>query len=76
MKKLLGVTTLLMGLGLLGWIGYNLLFEMQESARGRSSVLAIFSRLVSFTKATIGLVMADLTWPHMEKILPFGSGEP
>ncbi len=42
MKRLLtlgwGGLLVLIGVGLLGWIGYNLLVEMQPEAEGRSPV--------------------------------------
>lgn len=41
MKKLLGVVSLLMGLGIGGWIAYNYLVEMQPAARGRNPLLPI-----------------------------------
>ena len=36
MKRIAGIFILLVGLTLLGWIGYNLLIEMQPAAEGQN----------------------------------------
>ncbi len=40
-KKMLGFITLVLGVLLLGWIGYNYLIEMQLEAAGRNPVLPL-----------------------------------
>ena len=41
LKRIFGFFILLIGLGILGWIAYNYLVEMQPAARGRSPLPAL-----------------------------------
>jgi len=41
LKRIFGFFILLIGLGILGWIAYNHLVEMQPSGRGRSALPAL-----------------------------------
>jgi len=50
MKKVLGLLAILIGFGVLGWIGYNFIVEMQPEARGRS-----VAGPVMFSIAAIGI---------------------
>ena len=45
---------ILLGLGLLGWIGYNLLLEMQPEAKGRNPIVPII--------ISIGLIIVGGEW--------------
>ena len=50
MKKLLGIIALLIGVGLLAWIAYNLFVEMQPEAKGRRVIGPVI-----FAIASIGM---------------------
>jgi hypothetical protein len=58
-----GVIALFLGLGLLGWVGYNVLVEEQPSARGHSPIPPVITSLVLVTIGT-WLVRSGpwLTW--------------
>lgn len=53
-KKLLGGLTLLMGVVLLLWIGYNLFIGMQPEAQGRNPIPAVF--------VSAGLIFVGAKW--------------
>lgn len=44
--KTMGLLFVLLGLGLLGWIGYNVLIEMQPAAEGRNPLIPFALGLV------------------------------
>jgi hypothetical protein len=50
MKKLGGFVLILLGVGLLGWLGYNFFIEMQPVAEGRSPIPPLI-----FSAALIGV---------------------
>jgi hypothetical protein len=50
MKKVLGVLGIAAGIGLLGWVGYNFLIEMQPEAERRNPIAPVlFSIALIYT---------------------------
>lgn len=59
MRRIAGAGMILMGVGLLGWVGYNLFIERLPATQGRSPVPAlVFSA---------GLLYVGVTWVKGKK---------